>query len=210
MSDIELSEIQKVLSQNLTHLQRGFVINLVKGMSQRQAYKAAGGRCKKDVAIDAAASRMLADVRVRAFYDSLMESAAKGAVLTRQEAMEFLTTIIRSTPKDVANFRKVEIGKDGDGDSIYQSYWELKGDDELEDTAARLISELTASPQGLKFKMHNQLQALKQLIDMLGWDAPKKVAETDPEGNPVETKYKNVKEDELDKRIAELMGKLKV
>ena len=90
---MELTDKQLELASKLTTLNRKFVVNLVgTNKSQRQAYVDAGGKAKSDDAQDAAASRMLADVKVKAFYDSLMSTAASSAVLTREEALEILSS----------------------------------------------------------------------------------------------------------------------
>ena len=92
----KLSKEQKKLADKLTALQRGTVINIIAGrMSNREAYLAAGAKCKTDKAMDASCSRMLATVKVKAFHDSLLESAAGAAVMTRVEALESLTEVAR-------------------------------------------------------------------------------------------------------------------
>ncbi|MEY8241444.1 MAG: hypothetical protein RPT25_13955 [Cycloclasticus sp.] len=90
---MQLSPEQIELSSKLTALQRKYVINLVGGdLSQRQAYVAAGGKAKTESAQDAAASTMLSNIKVKKFYDSLINQSASLAVLTRQQALEILTT----------------------------------------------------------------------------------------------------------------------
>lgn len=89
---MELTDKQLELASKLTTLNRKFVVNLVgSNMSQREAYLAAGGKAKSEASQDTNASRMLSDAKVKAFYDSLMSTAASSAVLTREEALEILS-----------------------------------------------------------------------------------------------------------------------
>lgn len=66
-------------------------------MSQREAYVAAGGKAKTDNSKDNAASVMLSNPKVRAFYNSLIDSTTIGAVLSRTEALEILSTNARDS-----------------------------------------------------------------------------------------------------------------
>ena len=59
-----------------------FAQEIVKGKSGREAYRSAGFKPKNDNAADAAASRLLKDVKVRARITELQERAAKRAELT--------------------------------------------------------------------------------------------------------------------------------
>lgn len=81
---------QQALADKLTNLQRGVVLGVVAGKSQRQAYYDAGGKAKNDEAADASVSRMLSDVTVRAFYDSMLNDAAEDAQITLKTLLEEL------------------------------------------------------------------------------------------------------------------------
>lgn len=81
---------QQKLSDKLTNLQRGVVLGVVAGKSQRQAYYDAGGSAKTDEAADASVSRMLGDVTVRAFYDAMLKEAAGEAQITLQTLLDEL------------------------------------------------------------------------------------------------------------------------
>jgi len=173
---------QQKLSDQLTKLQRQIVINLVSGkMSQREAYIAAGGKGKTENTQDASVSEILSNPKVKGFYDSLVAEAVSDAVMTRQEALETLSNIARTTVKDVVRFSKHEAGEE-DGEPVYQTSWELLDGDEVGEAHVGAISELTAGRDGFKFKLHSQVQAIKQIGEMEGWEAPKKVAPCTPDG----------------------------
>lgn len=91
-NELSLTEKQLELASKLTTLNRKFVVNLVSGSSQRQAYLEAGGKAKSEASQDHCASTMYRNVHVRAFYNALMEVAESKAILTREEAMEILTS----------------------------------------------------------------------------------------------------------------------
>lgn len=84
---------QQALADRLTNLQRGTVLGVVAGKSQRQAYRDAGGRAKTDDTADASASEILSHPEVRAFYDSLMTQVAEKAIWTREDSLRTLAEI---------------------------------------------------------------------------------------------------------------------
>lgn len=171
----QLTDEQKELASKLTHLQRLTVLNNVKGsMSSRAAYFAAGGK-SKGASADAIVSRMLSTAKVKAFYNSLVESAASESVMTRAEALATLSNIARTNVKDVVTFKDSKVGEDDDGNPIYQTTWQLKDHDSLEDKHAASIAELSTSKDGFKFKLNSQTEAIKQLANLEGWDSPKKI-----------------------------------
>jgi phage terminase small subunit len=95
-SDFELTDEQKELAAGLTTLQLGTALNYVRGgMSQREAYLAAGGKAKTTRAQDASASEILNNLDVQEFLASIKESAAVSTILRRTEALNILSDIAR-------------------------------------------------------------------------------------------------------------------
>lgn len=183
-------EIMK-LADPLTHLQRGTVLNIVTGkMSQRQAYYAAGGKAKSDASADATVSTMLRMPKVKAFHDALIAAAAKTAVMTREEALQRLTAIARTSAKDLANFRRARVGEDEDGNPVYQTVWEFRNAGDLPDDIAGAVTEVGTGRDGLKFKMVGQAEAIKQLAHMEGWNAASKHELTGKNGAPIRLEAK--------------------
>ena len=169
---------QKTLFDQLTELQQRTAINVLAGMTQRAGYYAAGGTAKNDESADATVSALLSNIKVRAFMDAMKEAAVSEAVMTRTEAMEKLSALARTDLKDLVEFGEYELGDDGEGNPVIQSSWRIR-DSALQDPAKMAaISELTASKEGIKIKTHSPLAAIKQLADMQGWDAAKKVDTT--------------------------------
>ena len=176
----KLTDEQKALAKKLTTLQKKFVINLVsKSMSQREAYVAAGGKAKTEKAQDSSASEILTNLEVRAFYDSLMHSAASGAVLTKQRALEILTASAEISITDVCEF--VEVDK--------KFTWKVKDFNTISRDIAKCVKSITLNgDKEPKIELYDSHGAIKQLSDMIGWNVPRKTTISGPEDAPIEHK----------------------
>ena len=196
------------MATKLTSLQRKYVINIVSSsMSQREAYVAAGGKSKTPDGQDAAASRMLADVKVRPFYDSLLNAAATTAVMTKEQALERLSKSASVTIADVCDFKVVQVGEDENGDPVFQTTWTMKNSEDIPPHIAASIKSVTATKQGPKIELHDSHGAIKQLSDMLGWNAPKKSELTGKDGQPLAVNSEVKSKDVVD-ALGSLMEKL--
>lgn len=179
---------QKILFDNLTNLQQRVATNVLAGMSQRQAYYAAGGSAEDEKAADAIASRMLTDAKVVLFMDSMKEEAVSNAVMSRQEALEKLSNLARTDLKDLVEFGSYELGSDGEGNPIVQAAWRIK-DSVLQDPQKMAaISELTAGKDGIKIKTHSPITAIQQLAKMQGWESAGKLEVTGKDGGPIQVR----------------------
>ena len=88
-----LTPEQQALADKLTNLQRGVVLGVVAGKTQRQAYYDAGGKAASDESADSAVCTMLSNEKVKAFYDAMMEAAAEKAIWTRNDSLRELASI---------------------------------------------------------------------------------------------------------------------
>lgn len=87
----------------LTPKQEKFIQNIVKGMSQRQAYKDAyNAENMKDETIDSEASILFNDQKVSERYKELIEKLEDESIMTAKERMKFLTKIIKDQEKEKA------------------------------------------------------------------------------------------------------------
>ena len=79
---------------SLTIKQENFVQELIKGKTQRQAYYSAYPNSKKwkEETTDQAASRLFANSKVVARYNSLMDKHREKALMTREKLLEGLKT----------------------------------------------------------------------------------------------------------------------
>ena len=81
----------------LTAKQEKFVQNLIKGMSQREAYKNSYNASNmKDETIDSNACRLFADSKISARYNELIKEAEDKAIMTAKQRKIWLTELIRS------------------------------------------------------------------------------------------------------------------
>lgn len=92
-----------------------FVRHLVKGCSQREAYRKAYPKCKaKDASVDSMAARLWAKVEIQSRYSELhaqvIEQTKKESIADATEVMESLTKIMRANILD-----QVEITTDRQG-----------------------------------------------------------------------------------------------
>ncbi|MEI9532993.1 terminase small subunit [Moellerella wisconsensis] len=170
-----LTDEQKVLFDALTKQQQQFALGILKGLNQTDAYKQAGYKAKSEKAAGVSASQIFGNLRVKAFLDSMNEAAISSAIMTREEALERLSSIGRSSVSEMVEFSEHKMGVDDDGNPVIQAVWKFK-DSVLQDSKAlAAISELTAGKDGIKLKLHDPKAAIKQLADMQGWEPPKKI-----------------------------------
>jgi phage terminase small subunit len=201
---ITLTPEQMEMANGLTSLNRMTVIHVIGGMSHRAAYYAAGGKAKSDTSADSTVSKMLSSDKVKAFHDSLIESTAVSAIMSREEMMERLTKMGRGNLGDVANFSKINlVGKDGA--VVQQTVWDLKDSDSITDEQAMLLTEVSTGKDGFKFKIHDQKAAMKQLATLQGYEAPQKLEHTGKDGEPIKTE--DVDGNAMLRRVAFLLAK---
>ena len=85
----------------LTPKQEKFVRNLIKGMSQREAYKKSyDADNMTDKSIDEEACRLFNNPKISSRYEELQERAANAAIMSAQERLEYLTGIIYGTEQE--------------------------------------------------------------------------------------------------------------
>lgn len=120
-------------------------------------------------------ARMLTIDNVQALYEALRDTNIVEGILSRDEAMKILSDMARTGMSDLAVFGTIDAGIDDDGNPVKQAVWSFKDSALLDEAAMRSISELNATRDGLKIKQHDQKAAIKQLAEMAGWEAPKKL-----------------------------------
>ena len=98
----------------LTPKQEKFVQNLIKGMSQREAYKNSYDASKmKDKTIDDKASLLFKKDEIRARYEELIKKADDEAIMSAIERKKWLTDVIKgkTTERIVVEISKDKKGK---------------------------------------------------------------------------------------------------
>lgn len=78
----------------LTIKQEKFIQNIVKGMSQREAYKNAYSAKYKDEVIDVRACELFKSSKVQVRYNELIKQLEDESIMSAKERMKWLTKII--------------------------------------------------------------------------------------------------------------------
>lgn len=201
----KLTPEQKLLAKELTVLQRKFVIELVKPKaSQRQAYLKAGGKAKTQISQDSSATQIFSNLKVRAFYDSLINKTTSDSILSREEALEILTYSSRVSMTDIADFKLVQINEnEPEKEPVMQTVWTMKDSCDIDPKIMACIKSVTMTKQGPKIELYDKQGAIKQLSTMQGWDAAKKTELTGKDGAALA-----IKADVSAPEVVEALGKL--
>lgn len=156
---------------SLTPKQEAFCLAYLETGNASEAYRRAySAQNMKPESVAVAASRALSNAKVALRVSELRERSQTAAVMSRQEALERLTRIGRTSLSDLIDWRTVDLGADENGNPIQQTAWALKDSAAQDPNSLALISELSATKDGIKIKTHSQLQAIQQLAKMQGWD----------------------------------------
>ncbi len=98
----------------LTIKQEKFVQNLIKGMSQREAYKNSYDVKKMtDKSIDEKACQLFKDVKIRSRYDELIKQLEDDTIMSAKERMKWLSKVVNDEIKE----KKAVLKTDSEGNS---------------------------------------------------------------------------------------------
>lgn len=163
----------------LTQKQEAFALAYFETGNASEAYRRAyNAENMNPNVIHNKASALMAKGEVRVRVEQLRAKAETASVMSRQEALERLSTFARTDLSDLVEFGSYELGQDDDGKPIVQAAWKIR-DSVLQDPKKlAAISELSAGRDGIKIKTHSPLQAIQHLAKLQGWD----VHELDLEG----------------------------
>ena len=85
----------------LTGKQEKFVRNLIKGMTQREAYKNSyDAENMSDKCIDEEACKLFNDPKITQRYKELLDKVDRAYIMTAQERLEYLTDIIMGVEQE--------------------------------------------------------------------------------------------------------------
>lgn len=153
----------------LTDKQESFVQWLIKGKSQREAYKLAGYKTDTmiDTTIDVEACKLLKNTKVSQRYEELhnriLKESEDECIITAKEVLRELKHIAFDDIRNYLSFRteKQLIGYD-DGEPVYdyKTIVDIKDSDTID---TRNISEVQLTKDGFKFKQYCKDNALVQL-----------------------------------------------
>lgn len=165
------------MAKDLTPKQRKFVQELIKGKSQREAYKAAyNAENMSDAVIDVKASELLKNGKVTVRLEQLRTKSVKRteakAIITREEIIKGIADIAKGDISDYLDFRteKQVVARDQDtGEAIidYAPIVELK---DSRTVNTKNVKEISIGRSGLKLKTYDRDTALYKLADLMGLD----------------------------------------
>ena len=165
----------------LTELQRGFVQYKMIGFNNTEAYIYAGGTAVTEEDQRVCAHRISTEVNVRELIDDIERINWEKTIMTRKEMGARLTEIATTTIGDILDIQYEErhVIDVETGEEMHikeQSRWSLKRMEEMKGAGVAMIKELTTTKQGgFKIKFHDQLQAKKQLADLMGYNKPQEL-----------------------------------
>lgn len=156
-------------NHQLTHKQEKFILAVVEGKTQADAYRHAynASNMSADTIINKA-SKLMARDDIRARYNELMDKVRnrleEKAIVTVEEVVKELKKIGFADIKDFLEF-KTDLSivgyEDGEPVTDYRTVVQLKESDEVDGT---LINEISISKDGtLKFKLHDKISALEKI-----------------------------------------------
>ena len=161
----------------LTQKQERFVQELIKGKSQREAYKRAyNAKNMSDNSIDVNASKLLKNTKVALRYNELrtkvVKRAEEKAIITAEEVIRGIANIAKDDIGNYLEYKTVKtlVGHDDEGEPVlgYRTVVDLKDSKDI-DTSN--ISEVSVDSKGtFKFKTYCKDKALYKLADIMGLD----------------------------------------
>jgi phage terminase small subunit len=99
---LELLERGEDMKDKLTPKQEKFIQNIIKGMSQREAYKDAyNAENMKDESIDCNACKLFNDAKIKQRYEDLIKELETEAVMTALEKRKLLKELTLDTNNSV-------------------------------------------------------------------------------------------------------------
>jgi phage terminase small subunit len=178
--------------KNLTPKQEKFCHKYLECGNASEAYRHAYN-CEKmaDKTVWEKASALLNGGKVAARVDELRADLRAKADITKEEVLRLLTDIARTDATDCVNVltREVEVSQSEEeiANGIpprtrLAQLVEIKDTDQLTPSQRRSIKCIKQGRNGIEIEMYSKLDAIKRISEMLGFDAPVKVAQTDASG----------------------------
>ena len=158
---------------DLTNKQEKYVQELIKGKTQREAYKIAYPVSKKWKlsAVDTQASILISNSKVLERYNSLKEiisnKAINKAALTKEMIINELMAVGFANGTDFINIVEKSYFDDKGKEKFYKSV-EIKPTETLSEEKKKAIAGIKQGVSGIELKTYNKTDALKLLGETLG------------------------------------------
>ena len=186
----------------LTPKQEAFCLAYLETGNASEAYRRSyNAENMKPETVTKRASELLANGDIAGRLTELNAAAVSAAVMTRQEALERLSTFARTDLADLVEFGSYEIGEQ-DGHPVIQAAWKIRASVLQDPSKLAAIAELSATKDGIKIKTHSPMQAIQQLAKMQGWESASKHELTGPNGGPIQ--HQDISDEQMKEKLAAL------
>ncbi len=152
---------------DLTDRQRKFAQNLVKGMSQADAYRNAGYSFKSEKTATEAASRLARNIKVSSYLDELRAKSEDEAIWTRNRLIRYLCTVLDLNPATLID----------ENTGALQSLTDMEQANLI--TGMKIQEKVNENGDvwGIDkdVKFYSKEKAVDQLTKLMGWNEPEKV-----------------------------------
>lgn len=191
----------------LTPKQKIFCDEYLVDLNATRAYKVAYPSCKKEETINAAASRMLRNVKVKDYIDKRMKDREKRTEITQDKVLNELAAIAFSNGSKYAKVvKKTAYNEDGQpildpetGEAMKYKTVDLVLTDELTDEEKKAISSIKRGKNGIEVSTCDKVKALELLGKHLGMFTDK----VELKGNMnINNPYEELSTEELKKLVA--------
>ena len=187
---------------SLTPKQEAFCLAYLQTGNASEAYRRSySAENMKPETVSRNAKALLDNSKIATRLAELNAAAVSAAVMTRQEALERLSTFARTDLADLVEFGSYEIGEQ-DGQPVIQASWHIRDSILQDPKKLAAISELSATKDGIKIKTHSPLHAIQQLAKMQGWESATKHELTGKDGGPIQ--HQDISDDQLKEKLAAL------
>lgn len=186
----------------LTAKQQRFVDEYLKDLNATQAAIRAGYSKKT---ADQQASRLLTNVKVRAYLAERQDDRSKRTEITQDMVLNELAKIGFSDIRKVVRWGTTEIvaGVDDEGEATIEVHHGLSlvGADDIDDATAAAISEISEGRDGLKVKLHDKKSALVDIGRHLGMFSAPGHVDLDTELKRIEVQNKRLINEKLRREL---------
>lgn len=161
----------------LTPKQKAFVDEYLVDLNATRAYKVAYPSCKKEETINAAASRMLRNVKVKEYIDKRMKDREKRTEITQDFVLKELYAIASARGSDFAKVVKrsymrpildKEGNPTGEEEEVFYKDVELTLTDDLPEDKKKAIAAIKQTKFGIEVASCDKVRALELLGKHLG------------------------------------------
>lgn len=159
----------------LTDKQKIFCDEYLVDLNATRAYKVAYPKVKRDETVNAAASRMLRNVKVAEYIEQRMKDREKRTEITQDMVLQELVKVAMANGTDFARVVKrntVKIGYDERGNEIRRAYDHLDVEvidtDSLSADKKAAIAGIKQGANGIEVKLNDKVKALELIGRHLG------------------------------------------